>query len=51
MLLLQRWAWEQIKTLSPVNKSLTPENIVTGHGFPIAKKFILIYEFTYTNEI
>jgi len=43
MLLLQCWAWEWIKTLSPIIEPLTPEDIATGHCFPLAKRYILIF--------
>jgi len=42
MLLLQDWAWERIKTLSPIIESLTPKDIAAGHGFLLAKMYILI---------
>jgi len=40
MLLLQCWAWERIKSVSPIIESLTPKNIVAEHDFPLAKWYI-----------
>jgi len=38
MLLLQCWAWERIKCLSPSIEPLTAEDIIAGLCFPLAKR-------------
>ncbi|XP_027905255.1 protein MAIN-LIKE 1-like isoform X2 [Vigna unguiculata] len=39
MLLLQCWAWERIKCLSPSIEPLTFDDIGAGLGFPLAKRW------------